>query len=81
MLITATNASDSPTVTDMTPVHITGFKVHIIAGVTSPGGIPSLATWSEDRHARHTSPGRWGGNCMKALGFGIGDWGEGEAGG
>ena len=76
MLVTA-NASDLPTLTDMTPIHLTGFEAHVIAGALSLGGIPSSATWAEDRRARCTSPGRWGGNCVKALGFAIGDRGDG----
>lgn len=81
MLVTATNASYSPTLTDMTPVHLTGFKAHVIAGTWSPASIPSSATQAEDRCTHCTSPGRWDGNCVKALGFAIGDRKEGEKGG
>lgn len=69
MLITATNASILPALTDMTPVNLTGFEAHVIAGVSSPGSILCLATWAEDRQTHCTSPGWWGENWVKTMGL------------
>jgi len=72
MLIAGTNASDPLTPTDLTPVQLTGFEAHVMAGVPSPGNVLSSATWAEDRRPHCTSPGRWDGNWGKALEFAIG---------
>lgn len=61
-------SSTSPTVADATQVHPAGFKAHVTASVPSPGRILSSAMWAEHRRTHCTSPGRWGGNWVKALG-------------